>query len=170
MKYIFFPGNSIGNKEWIDRLAYEFEDPKEVVHYSHWDRGEKSINFDEELKKINISPAEECTVVAKSIGCILALKAMEQRRFNPKEFYFIGFPLFYVNNHDIKSKGLLKIGKPITFIQKTEDPQASYKQLKEEVEYIKGDANFIKYELDDEPIDNHHYDNTAYLKQIIASV
>jgi hypothetical protein len=30
--------------------------------------------------------------------------------------------------------------------------------------------NFIEYHRNDEPDDNHHYNNTAYLKEIITSV
>jgi hypothetical protein len=169
MNYLFLPGNSKGNKEWIDSLAQEFEQPKVVIHYNHWDRGEQSIDFEDELKKIDFPISEEITLVCKSIGCVLALKAMDQRKVVPKNCFFIGFPLFYINNHDIKSKGLLRTCKPITFIQKPKDPQAGFKHLEEEISYINNEATFIEYKCPGEPIDNHHYGNTKYLKEIITS-
>jgi hypothetical protein len=170
MKYIFLPGNSFKNRKWINRLATEFNPPKEVIHYNHWEREEKDINFEEELKKLKTLDIGECRVIAKSIGSILSLKAIRKGILNPEKCYFIGFPLYYVDKNNVDLQKLLNIEIPITFIQKPQDYQASFKQLKEVMSEIKDkNSNFIEYHQDDEPDDNHHYNNTAYLKQIIIS-
>ncbi|MCD4811657.1 hypothetical protein K8R14_03575 [bacterium] len=51
MTYLFLPGNAISNKDWINNLSNEFDLPKEVIHYNHWDT-EEEISFDVELQKL----------------------------------------------------------------------------------------------------------------------
>jgi hypothetical protein len=171
MIYLFLPGDSFKNKIWINKLATEFNPPKEVIHYNHWDRKEKSINFEEELEKLKNLNIGECKVIAKSIGSILTLKAIKEEILNPESCFFIGFPLYYVDKNDVDLQKLLDIEIPITFIQKSQDYQASFKHLKDVMSEIRNKRfNFIEYHRNDEPDDNHHYNNTAYLKEIITSV
>ena len=167
MKYFFLPGNSKNNKDWIDKLSGEFDKPKEVIHYKHWKSGEENIDFDIELENISKLPKDdEYVVIAKSAGCVLALILAKEGILNIREFFFIGFPMLYIENRGINIEELLKINKPITFIQKSKDFQTGYEDLKEEISSIKPDSRFVLYHKEDEPDDNHHYNDTKYLYEI----
>ena len=167
MKYLFLPGNSKNNKDWIDSLSEEFSKPQNVVHYNHWKSGEDNIDFNIELEKISkLENSDDYTVIAKSAGCILALMIEKGEFLNIKEFFFIGFPMFYIKNREINIKELLKTNKPITFIQKEKDFQIGFEDLKKEISNIKQNANFVLYHKEGEPDDNHHYEDTKYLSNI----
>lgn len=170
MKYIFLPGNSASNKEWIDRLAQEFDTPKEVVHYSHWGSNENDLDFNTELKKLAGLSNDEYIVIAKSAGSILALKAIEEGILNVKKCFFVGFPMLYISKLDVNIQKLLDNDIESVFIQKRKDYQIGFDELKAQIPEIKESSSFILYERDGEPNDNHHYADTSYLKQIITTV
>lgn len=170
MKYLFLPGNSKNNKDWIDKLSEEFSSPKNVIYYNHWESGEDNIDFNIELEKISqLENSDEYTVIAKSAGCILALMLEKEKILNIKEFFFIGFPMFYIKNRNINVEELLKIEVPITFIQKEKDFQIGFKDLKKEISDIKPNANFVLYHKEGETDDNHHYEDAQYLYNLCSS-
>jgi cobalamin biosynthesis Co2+ chelatase CbiK len=169
MKYIFLPGNSSSNREWIDRLAREFDTPKKVIHYSHWGSDKNGIDFNTELKKLANLSDEEYIVVAKSAGSVLALKAIEEGILNVKKCFFIGFPMLYISKLGISIKELLDNDVESVFIQKPKDYQIGFDELKTQISEIRNNSSFILYERDGEPDDNHHYADTQYLKEICIS-
>lgn len=165
MKYLFLPGNSKNNKDWIDKLSETFPNPKEIIHYNHWENGGDNIDFDIELERISqLENDDEYVVIAKSAACVLALMLEKERILNIKEFFFIGFPMSYIQNRKIDIEELLKTNKPITFIQKKKDPQVGFKELKTKISNT--NTRFVLYHRGEEPNDNHHYEDTRYLYEI----
>ncbi|MDD3474757.1 MAG: hypothetical protein PHP08_02540 [Candidatus Dojkabacteria bacterium] len=170
MKYLFLPGNSKNNKDWINKLSEEFSGPKSVIHYDHWETGEDNIDFNIELEKISqLKNSDEYVVVAKSAGCVLALMIEKEKILNIKEFFFIGFPMSYIQNRKIDIEELLRTNKPITFVQKMKDPQIGFEDLKKEISNIKPNTNFVLYHKEGEPDDNHYYEDTGYLYNLCSS-
>jgi hypothetical protein len=169
MKYIFFPGNSSSNKEWIDRLALEFEEPKVVIYYNHWSSNKNDLEFNTELRTLSTLPKEEYVVIAKSAGSVLALKAIEEGVLNIKKCFFIGFPMLYISKLDIDIKRLLDNDIETVFIQKSKDYQIGFDDLKTQISEVKENSRFILYERNGEPNENHHYEDTSYLKKIITT-
>ena len=172
MRILYLPGNNAHNRIWIDQLAKDTNTSleKDVLYYSHWDTGEDTINFDTELEKLKtITKDDEYLVVGKSAGCALSLMAYKQNIVNIKRFIFLGFPYLWLESLEINPKGLLsEIDKPILFIQKPLDPAISFNDLRGGI----GDMNnlfaFLEYHRDEEADDNHGYDDTKYIGDIIT--
>ena len=166
MKYMFLPGNSASNKEWIDRLALEFDEPKEVLYYNHWSENKKDLDFNTELRILSTLPKEDYIVIAKSAGCVLALKAVEEGILRVRKCFFIGFPILYISKLDINIESLLDNDIETIFIQKSKDYQIGFDDLKKQISKVKKNSRFILYERGGEPNDNHHYEDTSYLKKL----
>jgi hypothetical protein len=172
MKYIFLPGNSSHNKEWIDRLAGEFNQEKTVIHYRHWSSGDKDIDIDFEtdrISKLNIT--EDCIAVCKSAGCYLSYTLQKRNILNIKKFVFIGFPYSWLEMKDINPVDMLKgIDTEVIIIQKSKDPAIQYEQLDRIIKENNIDARLIEYTREGEPEDNHSYEDTKYLRDIINNL
>lgn len=172
MKYVFFPENSAKNRIWIDSLANQFTDlPKEVIHYSHWESGEDSIDFQLELEKVReLNIKDDCIAVSKSAGCYLSYIANKENVLDIQKYIFIGFPYSWFEMKDINPIEMLKdIEKEILIIQKSEDPAMPFDQLEKILENNDINVKMIKYNREGEPVDNHSYEDVKYLKETIDS-
>lgn len=172
MKYIFFPGNSSHNREWIDRLAAEFNHEKTVIHYEHWSSADKDIDFDLETDKISkLNITEDCIAICKSAGCYLSYILQKKNILNIKKYIFIGFPYSWLEMKDIKPIEMLKdIDQGVTILQKSKDPAMYYEQLDRIIKENNIEAKLMEYTRTGEPIDNHQYEDTKYLRDIINNL
>ena len=102
MRYLLvLAGNSVHNREWGESCAEFFRPQFTMVffpHYTHWTTGDPEIDIEEELKKVRetVAGAEDEAdwyIFAKSIGSVLALKAIEQGIIKPEKCVFFGMPL-----------------------------------------------------------------------------
>lgn len=53
MNFILLPGNSINNKEWIERVHKVFQDNShisKILYYKHWENEEELINLEMKLQ------------------------------------------------------------------------------------------------------------------------
>jgi hypothetical protein len=172
MKYIFFPGNSARNKEWIDSLASQFSNsPKEIIHYSHWYNEEESIDFEIELDKVEkLNIKDDCIAVSKSAGCYLSYLSQKRNILNIQRYIFIGFPYSWLEMKGFNPVEVLKkTGENLLIIQKGKDPAMSFDKLKNIIEENGISAEMIEYKRGGEPIDNHSYEDLEYLKETIDS-
>ena len=172
MRYIFLPGNSSHNKEWIDSLAKAFtQGDKTIIYYNHWDIEDGFIDFDFELRKIKeLNITEECVAICKSAGCVLSIKAYKKTYFNIDKFIFIGFPYYWARNRGEDLEELLaSIDRPTLFIQKPKDPAIPFTELKEIAEKRNMKASFIEYARVGEVCDNHNYDDIKFLQAEIEA-
>src|SRR6056297_2163552 len=99
MRYlIILPGGSVRNKAWADGAEEAFGSYFDSVHkqyWEHWETGEENIDFSVELKKLQVATADfsdDVYVVAKSIGSIVALFAVQEQLINPTACAFFGMP------------------------------------------------------------------------------
>ncbi len=134
---IFLGGNVKENINWLKLMRDNFDDDYNVydMHYNHWQTGSE-INFDKEIKKLTklISDAKlvKYSIVAKSVGSILTLKAIFQEKINPSSFIMLGLPLKYLERNLIDIKDELKyasLKSKTMLIQESKDPIGSYDEV-----------------------------------------
>jgi len=172
MKILFLPGNSEHNKEWVNQLANDTHTKleKNTYYYNHWETGEETIDFDTELLNLKITLSKDkYLIVAKSAGCALSLMAFKQGITDIYKFIFIGYPYTWLEMLKIDPIDLLKdISKEILFIQKPLDPAIPFLKLKESIGEVNDSFSFLEYERVGESIDNHRYEDTKYLGEIVS--
>ncbi len=139
MKVIILPGNDKSNKDWLDNAADAFSDISDdryKLYLSHWDSGEKIIDFDVELEKLtkNIKDEKEYVIFAKSAGAMLAVYGVYKGEIKPTKCIFVGLPIDWAakNNFPLK-EWLKKFSIPALIIQNSDDPITSFKDLQSEL-------------------------------------
>ena len=171
MRYVLvLPGNSVKNRAWgvaCREYVQEMFDSVYVLQYTHWETGEPEIDLEEELEKIRTVVTEAdgdvvWHIFAKSIGSVLALKAVEQGVIKPERCVFFGMSLeiakakfgedwSYLSRYDL----------PALAFHNDADPVADYAYTKSKIaEYapsvtfktLQGDTHdyldFSEYELE----------------------
>jgi hypothetical protein len=134
MHIIYLSGGSLHNKTWIETVKSNFDSfsDGQILYYSHWDTGDKNLNFEIESQKLSelVKGKDEYFVFAKSIGSILALKSIYEKIINPKKMVICGHPyslakeLGYPINDYLKS-----LSVPTMFVQNEFDPLFSFVEL-----------------------------------------
>lgn len=169
MNLILFGGNSQRNKQWIhwvDSKLSPYFDDSIVVDYGHWDGKGDSIDFNFELSRLSnmITGNDEYIVFAKSVGSILALKAMPVRILQPSHCIFTGLP---ISLYDLEDASLIELlqnnNVPTTIFQNSEDPMGRFDQLKDYINKTSA-TNYKLHELNG---NTHSYDD---LGQIIVHI
>lgn len=172
MRILYLPGNTANHKEWVDKLAKDTDISleKDILHYKHWETGDQIINFDTELERLrDLVKDDEYIVVGKSAGCALGLMAYKQKIVNAKRFIFLGFPYLWLEKLGIDPKELLSnIDKPVLFLQKPHDPVIGLCDLKERIVDMNNLFTFLEYKREGEADDNHGYDDTKYIGDILV--
>ena len=98
---IVLPGNSPRNRAWSESCVDYFSLQFNTVHmqtYDHWESAEQWLDFAIEQHKLQQHVAElptstAVTIMAKSIGTILALKSIKHAEVAPTRCVFFGMPL-----------------------------------------------------------------------------
>ena len=139
-KLLILPGNSERNRAWGEVCAEYFKDAYDLtclIHYDHWGTEQTTIDFEAELEKI-AATAEgahdegDWVIFAKSIGSVLALKAVTTRAIKPRRAVFFGMPLELVADTEGPHWSLLKsFTIPAIAFHNDADPTATYAYTKD---------------------------------------
>lgn len=169
MNLILLPGNNKSNKEWIQKIEVELKDLFDstlIQYYDHWKDNKPIIDLDLELNELVKNNNAVDVVFAKSAGILLALKAIKNHLIKPKKCIFVGFPINWarINNFDIDI-WLENYQIPTMFIQNSEDPAFSFKDLREFL-YKKALKNYDIVEL---PGNSHDYNDISKLRKLIVT-
>lgn len=128
-------GNSLRNRDWAnearDKLGKNFE-RFEIINYLHWDSGEQWIDLDSELSKLTELPngLGEYGMFAKSIGTVLAARAIEQQILSPKFLLLCGLPMGYINDKYRSFANVIsRANIPTSIIQNDQDPVGSSQEV-----------------------------------------
>ncbi len=170
MKYIFFPGNSFSNKEWIYTLSKEFlSEDKIILNYNHWGTEKRQIDFNKELEKIKLlNIQEDCIAICKSAGCYLSYLSSKNNYLNINKFIFIGYPYLWLENLKFNPIDALKYSNDrLLILQKENDPVAGYTDLTKILEEEGIKADIMEYERIGEDNYTHDYEDTKYLMKKI---
>jgi pimeloyl-ACP methyl ester carboxylesterase len=168
MEIIYLSGNSLDNKNWIEKVKENFDDfsEGEILNYDHWQSGEKWINLKKEAEKLKdlVINKSDYYVFAKSIGTILTLKGINENFLKPKKMIFCGFPYSAGLREGLEMKSILKnLIIPVIFIHNEFDPVGSF----EEVAKILKNNPPKNYQLIKIPNNStHDYENYEELKEI----
>lgn len=168
MHIIYLAGNSLNNKTWIENVKANFDSfsDGQILYYSHWDAGNKNLNFETETKKLIelVKGNDEYFVFAKSIGSILALKCIYEKTFNPKKMVFCGHPYNLAKELDFPINDYLKsLTVPAMFIQNEFDPLFSFVEL----EKVLKENSPADYHLIKNPGNNtHDYEDFEQLVEL----
>jgi hypothetical protein len=168
-KLLVLAGGSARNQVWGDSCAEFFKKDFDITwvdFYDHWQTGESHINFEAELEKIKFwveesNPGDTWYIYAKSIGSILALKAVQAGILSPVKCVFFGMPFSVVKDTLFKDDWSLleNFMIPALAFHNDNDPTAEYGLAKEKIttlapsiafETLKGDnhdyLDFAEYE------------------------
>lgn len=137
---IVFPGNSIKNKVWGELMLKHFGgrfDSAFMPSYDHWESGEVSIDFQREEEKIRqhvaTLPSEtQITILAKSVGSLLAFMSIAHGVITPIRCVFFGIPFDVASGTLFKEswESIDSFKVPATVFHNVEDPTASYEFTK----------------------------------------
>jgi hypothetical protein len=172
MNLILLPGNSKRNKTWLEtvdtRLQKYFKNTYRQ-NYSHWDKGEPEIDLSFELKKLNKNTPNlrPYAIFAKSVGTLLALKAIYENKILPSWCLFAGMPLELVKNENIDlEKWFNATTCPIYIIQNDSDPVGNYNDVRRFLNDIdRPDINVIEA-----PGSTHNYDDIDFLEKLVQEL
>jgi len=170
MKHIFFPGNSISNKDWINNLSRDFSyKDKLILNYDHWRTGNKQIDFGNEVTKIKkLGINNDCIAICKSAGCYLSYLSSKNGCLNIKKFIFIGYPYLWLKKLNIDPLEALEyLGDKLLVIQKEDDPVIGWEALLKIMEKQNFQTNIVKYKKLGEDDNTHSYDDTRYLVELV---
>lgn len=135
-KLLVLAGGSERNRAWGEGCVEAYQgwfDLTFFPHYNHWATGEKNLDFEAELQKIQETVAGagsegQWYVIAKSIGSIVATKAIAEGIITPARCVFFGMPLNLVADsvfaHDFSPLAALTM--PTRAYHNEQDPTANY--------------------------------------------
>lgn len=169
MNALFLGGESLRNKDWIESVAKEFKpmfDELKVHYYEHWQTGEGGISLAVEQPRLaeSANGLENYIVFAKSAGAVLSVKSISDGSLRPVKCVFCGTALVMVEKNNLDFASWLKAVKaPILFIQNSDDPVASFDNLKAYVVSAEiPDCQFVEL-----PGDTHDYTDLTKLKSLV---
>lgn len=101
-KLILLPGNSLRNRDWLYHAGAHYAETgwfaEIYLHeYEHWQTGETEIDMPGELLRfqaaLHADTPHQYVIIAKSIGSIMALLAIQKEFITPTHCVFFGMPL-----------------------------------------------------------------------------
>lgn len=168
MHIIYLAGNSLRNKDWIEKVKENFDkfSTGDILYYDHWTNGQEWANLRVESEKLAklIEGKTDYYIFAKSIGSVLALKCIYEKNINPKKIIICGHPY----NAAVKAghpidEYLKTLSIPTTFIQNEFDPYFSFADL----EKVLKQNNVQNYSLiKNTDINTHDYQDYKNLVKI----
>jgi hypothetical protein len=135
-KLLVLAGGSERNRAWGEGCADAYRgwfDMTFFPQYNHWATGEKNLDYPAELQKIKetvegAGREGEWYIIAKSIGSVLATKAIAEGIIIPKRCVFFGMPLNLVADSVFAGDftPLSALTMPTVAYHNQQDPTANY--------------------------------------------
>ena len=171
MNLILLPGNT--DKTWIKEIQRNISPlfkSSFLVEYAHHHKGETIINFEYELDSLNKlildNKLSDYIIFAKSAGTLLTVKGANEEILKPQKCIFLGLPINWAYKHkfDIDT-WIQNYSIPTLFIQQTNDPYYSYKELQTYL-HKHSVENFLMHEIEG---NNHYYSNLEEIKEQVKN-
>ncbi len=129
LRTILLPGNSADNRQSIDEIRALIGG--EVLYYKHWESGESEIDFEIEVKRLlKLANGNRVSIVAKSAGTLLAMKAAREAGLHVERAVFLGTAVNWGIERGIPVREWLREWNvPTLFVHKECDPIISAREL-----------------------------------------
>ena len=161
MNILFLPGIAQKTEAWAQKLMKELALENcqlTIQRYGHWDsEGEGCMQLEGEVEKLH-GIAEVDLLLAKSIGVVVALMAINRKVIKPARVVLIGTPVLSCSEENIDLKRLAEeLAIPALYIQQKDDVVGSSGALCTEV----GKAELAT--VIEVPGNNHQYKDLRLL-------
>lgn len=104
---IILGGNSSNNIYWINKMKHYYEKDYNVYtfYYDNW-FNENDFNYEKEIVKLKdiIEKIDNYIIIAKSIGIIFTIKAMQDKIVKPDKLICLGVPIYVTEKNGINMK------------------------------------------------------------------
>ena len=105
MNLILLGGNGVDNKDWIEEIELilkPYFKSTQIQYYDHWKSGTELINLNKEVDKLikNINLKAKYIIFAKSVGSLVATKAIFDEKILPIKCFFVGVPVHWAYKHN----------------------------------------------------------------------
>ena len=152
MRTIILPGYSAHNREWAEELAAEISGA-EVHPWPHWDTG-GTLDATRELAAIKERiGADTVNLVAKSIGCRMAVRVTLTEPGRIHKLALCGLPTTQVEARADFAAALARLPvERILVVQNRADPYAAFAEVDEMFQTIYPGITVVEGDRDD-----HHY-------------
>ena len=134
MNIIILPGNSPAHQRWLNDAARALEpffDEIYPIAYRHWTTGAPEVDETYEielLRTLDVTTAD-VAVLAKSVGTVIATRAIAENILRPRETVFLGVPITNpLFGTSLEEYGVQTI-VPLTIVQNDRDPYGSYADI-----------------------------------------
>lgn len=167
-----FSGNSLRNRDWIYEVQKQFAriaDDIYIQNYQHWASGEQWIDLPHELAVLGRHKfASDYGIFAKSIGPVLAVKALEQKILAPKFLLFCGLPLGFITKDYPEFASVLAASNlPLVIIHNTNDKVGSAESVREYLNEPLAETDYTFIEI---PGTTHDYENYDLLREQLKNL
>src|SRR4030042_6785686 len=100
MNLILLPGNTPGNKNWIEEVEQSLKpnfSSTNIQFYRHWQTGDDLVDLDHELEELvdKTSKLSDYLIFAKSAGVVLSVKGICEGKIKPGWCVFVGTPILW---------------------------------------------------------------------------
>ena len=139
MKTIILPGFSVHNKEWTEYLSKNLKPTSSnfALDWEHW-KSSGGIKLNKEMEKIDkIVGKNKFNIIAKSVGTMVALKAIDKYKNQVNKVILCGVPSISDKRMDMFIAAIKDIDcKNIICFQNSLDPFVKFKDLKSRIKKI----------------------------------
>lgn len=137
MNILFLPGIAQKTEAWAEKLMQELAFTHcqlTIQRYDHWDsEGEGCMQLEREIDKLH-GAAQVDLVLAKSIGVVVALMAINRGVIRPAKVVLIGTPVLSCAEENVDLQSLAgDLAIPALYIQQKDDVVGSSGALCAEV-------------------------------------
>lgn len=154
MKTITLPGYSLSNREWAEEIKKRIGNVQ-VHEWKHWVTGEqKDFSVKNEVEKVSQEVGEsKVNIIAKSIGTLVAASLIKEIAGQIKKTILCGIPTAFLKDNDLENKSYFNLKnlnpKNILVIQNSQDPLATYDQIKEMFSKINPEIKVLEKNRED---------------------
>ena len=160
MRVLGLPGRDSATRDWLRTLLNEAGFPEARVHdYAHWTTGEPDLG--KEVLALPEGPWD--LVVAKSLGTLVAARAVVAHTLRSEAFVLVGVPIAQLDEqHRVQLRAAFDT-ESCLFIQQTDDFTGAFAEVRQFASSLSAAAAAA---VDG---DDHRYRDVAKLAELISA-
>jgi len=149
MNALLLPGNSPRHSQWVEELKTAVAPQLQLVktqHYHHWQTGGEmaDIEYEINMAQSKVEKLNPYLIIAKSIGTVIAIKGIADKKLNPEKVILLGVPINGGVSEEIFSKWLQRVNTQVVFVQNTNDPLGSFSDIYAAFKDKNNDSSFVE--------------------------